>query len=89
MPANDSAFERTERHGPFVIAGAATYLADVQVWEAKVTISRLDGTAQDFVVPSGPECYRKSGEEALNAAWAAARQWLDGGRIPWKAKPAG
>ena len=87
--AKDSAFERTEQHGHFVISGAATYLSDVQVWEPKITIARLDGNAQDFVVPCGPECYRKSGDEALNAGWAAARQWLDGGRIPWKAKPAG
>jgi hypothetical protein len=36
---------------------------------------------------AGRSVYRKSGEEALNAGWAAARQWLDGGRIPWKAKP--
>lgn len=88
MPSsNDTESHRTEQHGPFVISGAVAYLADVQRWEPKIRISRLDARVQDFVVPCGPECYRKIGEEALNAGWAVARQWLDGGRIPWKLRP--
>lgn len=85
---SDTASHRTERRGDFVISGAVSYLPDVQLWEPRIAIARLDGRAQDFVVPCGPECYRKNGEEALNAGWSAARQWLDGGKIPWKAKPA-
>ncbi|HEX6706937.1 MAG TPA: hypothetical protein VF169_19420 [Albitalea sp.] len=82
----DTALNRTERYGDFVVSGAVWYLPDVQLWEPRIHIARVDGAAQDFVVPCGPECYRKSSEEAFNAGWAAARQWLDGGRIPWKAK---
>ena len=81
--------DRVEKLGRFVITGAVTYLSDVQFWEPRVTIEREDGNALPFVVPCGPECYRKNADEALNAGWAAARQWLDGGKIPWKAKPAG
>jgi len=79
--------DRLEVHGMFVISGCATYLADVQVWEPRITIERQDDKALEFVVPSGPECYRKNADDAINAGWAAARQWLDGGKIPWKAKP--
>ena len=86
--ASDLASLRTEQRGSFVISGAVAYLADVQLWEPRIRIARLDGRAQDFVVPCGPECYRKSSDEALSAGWAAARQWLDGGKIPWKAKGA-
>lgn len=75
---------RTETHGAFVMRGSVAYLADVQLWEAKVSIERSDGTVQPFQVPCGPECYRKNSDDALRAAWAAARQWLDGGRIPWR-----
>ena len=50
-----------------------------------MTISRVDGSARDFIVPCGPECYRKNSDEALMVGWATARQWLDGGRIPWHA----
>ena len=83
----DAKADRVERHGMFLISGVATYLADVQVWEPRITIERLDGNALEFVVPCGPECYRKNADDAINAGWAAARQWLDGGKIPWKAKP--
>ena len=82
----DKGIDRIEKVGGCVISGAATYLADVQLWEPRVTIEREDGQASAFVVPSGPECYRKNADEALNAGWAAARQWLDGGKIPWKPK---
>lgn len=78
--------DRIEKVGRFVISGVAFYLGDVQMWEPRVTIEREDGQALPFIVPSGPECYRKNSDEALNAGWAAARQWLDGGKIPWKAK---
>lgn len=77
--------DRTEVIGPFSITGFVQYLSDVQVWEPRIVIARIDGAAQDFVVPCGPECYRKNSQEALNVGWAAARQWLDGGRIPWHA----
>ena len=83
----DSKADRVERHGRFVISGVATYLADVQLWEPRITIAREDGNALEFVVPCGPECYRKDADDAINAGWAAARQWLDGGKIPWKARP--
>ena len=84
---NDAKPDRVERRGMFLISGVATYLADVQVWAPRITIERQDGNALEFVVPCGPECYRKNADDAINAGWAAARQWLDGGRIPWKAKP--
>lgn len=84
--ASDS---RTESIGAYRITAAVSYLADVQLWEPRITISRNDGTALDFVVPCGPECYRKHSEEALRVGWATARQWLDGGRIPWHAKATG
>jgi hypothetical protein len=77
---------RTEIIGPYAIAGSVTYLADIQRWEPRMTISRVDGSARDFVVPCGPECYRKNSDEALMVGWATARQWLDGGRIPWHAR---
>jgi hypothetical protein len=83
----DISFQRSEQHGECLISGAVAYLPDVQLWEPRITIARLDGKAQDFVVPCGPECYRKSSDEALNAGWSAARHWLDGGKIPWKPKP--
>jgi len=83
----DAIADRVERHGIFVISGVATYLADVQVWEPRITIERRGGNVLAFVVPCGPECYRKNSEGAINAGWAAARQWLDGGRIPWKSVP--
>ena len=79
-------FDRVEQRGTFVISGSASYLADVQVWEPRITIGRLSGGAQDFVVPCGPECYRKNHDEAMNAGWSIARQWLDDGKIPWKPK---
>jgi hypothetical protein len=88
-PDKSATADRLERHGGFVISGFATYLADVQVWEARITIEREDERAFEFVVPCGPECYRKNADDAINAGWAAARQWLDGGKIPWKAKPVG
>jgi hypothetical protein len=84
--AKDTKFDRVERRGNFVMSGLANYLPDIQLWEPRITIERLGGRTQDFVVPCGPECYRKSSDEAINAGWATARQWLDGGRIPWKAK---
>jgi hypothetical protein len=77
---------RTELIGPYAIAGSVTYLADIQRWEPRMTISRVDGSARDFIVPCGPECYRKNSDEALMVGWATARQWLDGGRIPWHAR---
>ena len=76
---------RTEVIGAFSITGFVQYLSDVQVWEPRIVITRNDGAAQEFVVPCGPECYRKNSQEALMAGWAAARQWLDGGKIPWHA----
>jgi hypothetical protein len=79
---------RTEVIGPYSISGFVQYLSDVQVWEPRIVIARIDGAAQEFVVPCGPECYRKNSQEALMAGWAAARQWLDGGRIPWRASAA-
>lgn len=85
-PDADGAFERVERLGHLVMSAAVAYLPDVQLWEPRVTIERDDGGALPFVVPCGPECYRKQADEALNAGWAAGRQWLDGGRIPWKAR---
>jgi len=75
---------RVERLGQFVMSGGVTYLPDVQVWEPRIVIERADDAAAPFVVPCGPECYRKSADEAFNAGWAAGRQWLDGGKIPWK-----
>ena len=86
-PDNDAKPDRVERHGNFLISGVASYLADVQVWAPRITIERQDVNALEFVVPCGPECYRKNADDAINAGWAAARQWLDGGKIPWKAKP--
>jgi hypothetical protein len=83
----DAEADRVERHGKFVISGVATYLADVQLWEPRITIEHDSGNALEFVVPCGPECYRKNVDDAINAGWAAARQWLDGGKIPWRAKP--
>ena len=83
----DAKADREERRGRFLISGVATYLADVQVWAPRITIEREGGDALAFVVPCGPECYRKNSDDAINAGWAAARQWLDGGKIPWKAKP--
>jgi hypothetical protein len=83
----DAKANRVERHGKFLISGVATYLADVQVWEPRITIERQDGNALEFVVPCGPECYRKNADDAIHAGWAAARQRLDGGKIPWRAKP--
>jgi len=80
--------DRTEHQGGHVISGAAEYLPDVQVWSPRIIIERSAGDALPFVVPCGPECYRKDADEALNAGWAAARHWLDGGKIPWKARPA-
>jgi hypothetical protein len=77
---------RTETLGAFVMRGSVSYLADVQLWEPKVSIERSDGSVQPFIVPCGPECYRKNSDDALRAAWAAARQWLDGGRIPWRTR---
>ncbi|MBS0445442.1 MAG: hypothetical protein JSR59_05765 [Proteobacteria bacterium] len=82
--SDSPAITRTETHGAYVMRGSAAYLIDVQLWEAKVTIERSDGSVRPFAVPCGPECYRKNGDDALRAAWAAARQWLDGGRIPWR-----
>lgn len=79
---------RTEVIGPFSITGFVEYLSDVQVWEPHIVIARSDGAAQEFVVPCGPECYRKNSQEALMVGWAAARQWLDGGKIPWHAPAA-
>lgn len=79
---------RTEVIGPFSITGFVLYLSDVQVWEPRIVIARIDGAAQEFVVPCGPECYRKNSKEALMVGWAAARQWLDGGMIPWRASAA-
>jgi hypothetical protein len=86
MTTSDKA-DRVERRGRFVISGVATYLDDVQVLEPRITIARRDGNALEFVVPCGPECDRKNADDAINAGWAAARQWLDDGKIPWRAKP--
>lgn len=85
--AAESADSRTEVIGGYAISGGVSYLADVQLWEPRITISRIDGKASPFVVPCGPECYRKSSVEALNVGWVTARLWLDGGRIPWHARP--
>jgi hypothetical protein len=79
---------RTEVIGQFSITGFVQYLSDVQVWEPRIVIARLDGAAQDFVVPCGPECYRKNRQDALLVGWATARQWLDGGKILWHAPAA-
>ena len=84
--AGESLDTRTELIGNFSITGGVSYLDDVQLWEPRVTISRLDGKANPFVVPCGPECYRKSSAEALNVGWVTARLWLDGGKIPWHAR---
>jgi hypothetical protein len=84
--ARESLDARTELIGNFSITGGVSYLADVQLWEPRVTISRIDGKANPFVVPCGPECYRKSSAEALNVGWVTARLWLDGGKIPWHAR---
>jgi hypothetical protein len=84
--ARESLDARTELIGNFSITGGVSYLADVQLWEPHVTISRLDGKANPFVVPCGPECYRKNSTEALNVGWVMARLWLDGGKIPWHAR---
>ena len=83
----DAKPDRAERHGNSLISGVATYLADVQLWAPRITIERQDANALEFVVPCGPECYRKNADDAINAGWAAARQWLNGGKIPWKARP--
>lgn len=77
---------RSESFGACRISAAAWYLPDVQFWQPQVSIERQDGDYQPFVVPCGPECYRKDGDAALQVGWATARQWLDGGRIPWKAR---
>ena len=42
---------RTEVIGAFSITGFVQYLSDVQVWEPRIVIARIDGAAQDFVVP--------------------------------------
>ena len=73
---------RTETIGPFSITGVVQYLSDVQVWEPRIVIARTDRAGQEFLVPCGPECYRKNSQEALMVGWAAARRWLDGGKIP-------
>lgn len=83
---DELAVVRSETFGEFTIAGAVRYLADVQLWEPHVRVSHMGGTFQDFTVPCGPESYRKNSDDALQVGWATARQWLDGGRIPWKAK---
>lgn len=75
---------RTETRRGFAIRGSVWYLPDVQVWEPRITIDHPGHDFQRFTVPCGPECYRKDSEAALQVGWAAARQWLDGGRIPWK-----
>lgn len=85
---DETSADRVEQHGRFVISGAAVYLPDIQLWAPRITIERDTGDAIAFVVPCGPECYRKDADAALTAGWAAARHWLDGGKIPWKAKPA-
>lgn len=77
---------RRESFGDFTIVGAVRYLADVQLWEPLLRVSHAGGAFQDFTVPCGPESYRKNSDDALQVGWATARQWLDGGRIPWKAK---
>ena len=86
--AAEPADSRTEVIGGFAITGGVSYLSDVQLWEPRITISRIDGKANPFVVPCGPECYRKSSADALNVGWVTARLWLDGGRIPWHARSA-
>ena len=88
-PDPEPSASRTEVIGAYTITGAVSYLADVQCWEPRITISRVDGSARDFIVPCGPECYRKNSDEALMVGWATARQWLDGGRIPWHSRTAG
>ena len=75
---------RTETLGGFTIRASLSFLGDVQVWEPHITIEHPEGGVQPFTVPCGPECYRKSSDAALQVGWATARQWLDGGRIPWK-----
>ena len=85
-PSESGPPDRVEKHGHFVMSGTAVYLPDIQLWEPRITIERDAGDALGFVVPCGPECYRKDSEAALNAGWAAARHWLDGGKIPWKPK---
>lgn len=75
---------RTETLGGFTIRASLCFLDDVQVWEPHIVILHPEGNVQPFAVPCGPECYRKSSDAALQVGWATARQWLDGGRIPWK-----
>lgn len=85
MPeAEADAPSRTETLGGFAIRGSVWYLPDVQFWEPRISIDRLHGDFEEFQVPCGPECYRKSSDAAFQVGWATARQWLDGGRIPWK-----
>jgi hypothetical protein len=76
----------TELIGTYRVRGDAVYLADVQRWCPHFTISRVVGPDEDFLVPSGPECYRKERADALTVGWATARQWLGGGRILWRTK---
>jgi len=89
LPTNPNLVQTGPSDLQFPIIGApitTKTLADIQRWEPRMTISRVDGSARDFVVPCGPECYRKNSDEALMVGWATARQWLDGGRIPWHAR---
>lgn len=88
IPDDEARGDRIEHHGPYVISGTADYLPDIQLWAPRITIERETGDALAFVVPCGPECYRKDADAALTAGWSAGRHWLDGGKIPWKARPA-
>lgn len=89
MPPPDAAAttapNRSEAFGPLQIVAEVAYLHDVQFWEPQVRIERHDGGDwQPFHVPCGPECWRKDADAAMQVGWVTARQWLDGGRIPWK-----
>ncbi len=74
----------TETRGGFTLRASIEYLHDVQVWQPHVSIEHPDDSVAPFNVPCGPECYRKGSDAALQVGWATGRQWLDGGRIPWK-----
>lgn len=88
MPETETAAApiiRSETIGGFTLRASVAFLDDVQVWEPHILIEHPDnGAVAPFTVPCGPECYRKSSDAALQVGWATARQWLDGGRIPWK-----
>lgn len=58
------------------------------MWELRIVFARVDGAAEECVVPWGTECYQKNSQEALMVGWAAARQRLDSRKIRWRAAAA-